>query len=405
MTNLVINMSGLPKQQYLSWKGENNSDNRNHNTISAVPVNSAPPTGENARGSGFRNLRRPIASRYNARAAPNPIKHWRKQLIPSQGVKSSSRVVGVSQVMDRPGGSNHLVNQQEDSACINCSHNMINYISKDSESTFNYCFEKSTNCLDKNGKKIVISNPARVRRSASTVVKKEYYTTSKAYLKNRVKLYNQNQTLSNTNPQEAPMFDTRSTNCCDGSNNTVKVYYKPNNPGYSKEGAVTSSNRIAKLKYDTIQNQNEQNKCCNDNSTFGLSQNALQYRGNAEAPYYLKSKIQTPIEYKCHNQRSIDGRQPSGGSGVHTVCFQTKSYDVVHKKGTLLSSQIGPGTGKLITPQLTNAEILKLCENQEENKYLINMLKLKYPCELGNGIKRWNTQEKNGRPCDKINCY
>ena len=41
-----------------------------------------------------------------------------------------------------------------------------------------------------------IYNPQRIQRSASTIVKKNYHQTHAAYLRSRVKLYNQNQTLS-----------------------------------------------------------------------------------------------------------------------------------------------------------------------------------------------------------------
>ena len=367
MTNLVINMSGLPKQQYISWKGT--STTRNHTTNSAVPSNSNPAS-----------IEQNSNPKYTGKA--NPIKHWRKQLIPAQGIGSGK--VSVSQVMDRPGGSTLLVNHLS-SDCSNCPQNMKNYISKDMD---------TQNCSCNT------YNPAKITRTASTVINKKYYTSSKAYLKSRVKLYDQNQTLSNKTPSNSPNFN--STNCCDYdcSNNCKPstIIYKPNNSEFSKEGAVTSSNRIVKLNYDTIQNiKKENNKCCSENDIFnGLSQNALQYRGNFEAPYYLKSKIELP-KNQCQTKRTIDGRQPSGGSGIHTVCFPTISSDLEHKKGTLLSSQIGPGTGKLITKQLTNNQISNMCNNKEKYEYLINKLKL--PCELGDNIKRWNTL-KNDCNCE-----
>ena len=41
-----------------------------------------------------------------------------------------------------------------------------------------------------------ICNKQRITRSASTILKKNYFTTNKEYLRNRVRLYNQNQTNS-----------------------------------------------------------------------------------------------------------------------------------------------------------------------------------------------------------------
>lgn len=373
MTNLVINMSGLPKQQYISWKGT--SSTRNYTTNSAVPSNSNPAS-----------IQPNSNQKFTGKA--NPLKQWRKQLRPAQGV--SYRKVSVSQVMDRPGGSTHLVNNQS-SDCSNCPQNMKNYISKDSQSTVDKCYQ---NCYtDINGKQVSISNPARIQRPASTIINKKYYTTSTAYLKSRVRLYEQNQTLSNRGIESTGY---NSTSCC-SNDSTIKVYYKPNNPNFSKEGAVTSSNRIVKLNYDTIQPINKENECCNNNELFDrLSKDALQYRGNFEAPYYLKSKYELP-ENQCQTKRSIDGRKQTGGVGIHTVCFKTLGSDLQHKKGTLLSSMIGPGTGKLITQQLNNQEINKLCQNASANSEIINKLKL--PCSMGKGIPI-NKQEKGNNGCN-----
>lgn len=43
-------------------------------------------------------------------------------------------------------------------------------------------------------------------------------------------------------------------NCCGEDPNTYcsKVYYKPNNAKFSQQGAVSGSNRLLRLKYDTI---------------------------------------------------------------------------------------------------------------------------------------------------------
>ena len=307
MTNLVINMSGLPKQQYISWKGTSNT--RNHTTNSVVPSNSNPasiPQNSNLKYTG----------------KANPIKQWRKQLIPAQGVGSgiSSGKVSVSQVMDRPGGSTLLVNHLS-SECSNCPQNMKNYISKDSRSTFEGCYQ---NCIiDSSGNKIVLSNPARIQRPATTVIDKKYYTTAKAYLKSRVKLYEQNQTLSNSDVQLPTSYN--STTCC-SNDNTIKVYYNPNNSGFSKQGAVSSSTRVVKVNYETIQNINKENNCCSENEQFPeLGKNSLKYNGNFTAPYYVKSKTELPAcmhNNLCKTKRSIDGRQPSGGSGIHTVCLK-----------------------------------------------------------------------------------
>ena len=398
MTNLVFNnIPGTQKQPYKSWKGIKNSGDINHTTNSTVPSNSQPQ--ENARGPGFINQRRPIASKNNARAAPNPIKHWRKQLIPSQGISSGKPSIG--QIIDRPGGSTHLVSNLE----LDCSkrqHSIKNYINKDTPSTYQKLFKKSDNCYidSKTGKKEMISNPARIRLPASTVLNKKYYTTTKAYLKSRIKLYEQNQTISAVNKNLPSEF--HSINCIerdcnndddnhdDNNNNKTKVIYKPNNPGYSKQGAVTSSNRIVKLKYNTIQDS----ACCQNNEWNNEGSSSLQYRGNAEAPYFIKSKTELPIN-ECKKNTSINGRKPLGGVGIHTVYIKTLSSDLQHNKSSHISSLRGVGTGKLITPQLSNCKLTDLCKNSNKNLELIKKLQL--PCAPGE--LPINTQGKNGNKC------
>jgi hypothetical protein len=388
MTNLVLN---CPKNKICVSKGQiSNPKDYNHNTFSSVPTNSEPQ--ENARGPGFIHRRylatggsnaksSTITHRGNVSAAPNPIKHWRKQLMPAQG--TSSGKVSVGQVMDRPGGTNHLDKSYSSASdCMNCQHTITNYINKDAK-----CFEPGPdNCITDSvtGKKTVLSNPARIRRPGSTIINKKYYTTSSAYLKSRVKTYDQRLTLSAiSNEESPPTFN--SVYCTDQSlanctNNMVKVIYKPNNSGFSTQGAVSNSNRLVKLKYDTIRGNKS---CCNiQTANFGSEGvTALQYRGNFEAPYYAKRKMNLP-EPKCDKNQivsnranvSLSGRKPTGGSGIHTVCFKTANSDLQHNKSSLLSSLRGVGTGKIITPQYGNCELLQICK--DHNVALINKLGL-----------------------------
>jgi len=101
---------------------------------------------------------------------------------------------------------------------------------------------------------------------ASTNLKKNYYTTTKQYLQNRCKTYEQKSFnyLSN-NPLDKPyvkpggpdsLSNTYFGNClcpAEPSQRKCKVtVYKPNNYQYAKQGAVSSSTRILKLNVDTI---------------------------------------------------------------------------------------------------------------------------------------------------------
>jgi hypothetical protein len=69
----------------------------------------------------------------------------------------------------------------------------------------------------------------------------------------------------------------------------VKLYYKPNNSQYAQQGGVTSSSRIARLRYNTITNS-----ATTYTNAFGKSvANALAY-GVPENGYTIKDKIGYP---------------------------------------------------------------------------------------------------------------
>jgi len=68
---------------------------------------------------------------------------------------------------------------------------------------------------------------------------------SKQYLQSRCKTYDQNQHLG----LYLDNYKYLSGGCPD-----KYVIHKPNNTEFKKQGSVTSSTRIAKLRYDTIKN-------------------------------------------------------------------------------------------------------------------------------------------------------
>lgn len=68
-----------------------------------------------------------------------------------------------------------------------------------------------------------------------------------------------------------------------------RVYYKPNNPQFAQQGAVTSGSRIARLRYDTITNS-----AASYRTAYGLHvSNALAYGVPANG-YTIKDKIGYP---------------------------------------------------------------------------------------------------------------
>ena len=277
--------------------------------------------------------------------------------------------------MDRPGGSVYLAKAFATHP-VKCNETpglktqlVTNYL-------YDYNVNKTctTNCqtyTNSNGVKVSVPiyNPQRITRRGTTILKKNYYTTSKAYLKSRVKLYDQNQTIapikntiyflhSNDDPQTYvhPTNSNSGTQvyhsvyCTDAScaKTMVKVIYKPSNFGYSQQSAVSSSLRIANLQKQAITKSAASLK-----ENFGsYSANNSRYRGITGAPFITKSIYQNVGSGSgklCPSLQIINtpnsGRQPSGGTGRHTVCTYTPGSSIkTNLSGTITSRSRAPGT-------------------------------------------------------------
>ena len=363
----ITNTRGLKFRVNISdpktWKGTKEvSDISNNTTNSGAPTNSRPPLTP-VSGSG------PLYRRGRTSAAPNPIRHWRKQLQPEQGIATGS--ISVGQVMDRPGGSVVLNSNSPTCDPLLCQSSLTTYVPANYVKPLDplNCWTAPSNIYEPTIVKKVICDPEQRARTASryasTNLSKKYYTTGKAYLRSRVKLLEQNQTLSQikentyvssdnqisarTQPIAAnsylPPKDSKTTgsqlynsvNCIEDSSaccpSTCQrhIIYKPSNYLFSVEGAVSSSSRIARLKYNAITKNNVNYLQLNSNGEKTNlvvdgkeipGSTPMLYRGDTTAPYFIKSKYQVP---RCE-LTSLYGlypgnRQPSGGSGINTVCF------------------------------------------------------------------------------------
>ena len=151
------------------------------------------------------------------------------------------------------------------------------------------------------------SDGAKIR-SAITLLNKNYYTTHNSYLKNRCKTTDTNTVLrkkdgityfkngkyvwpTNTENNSA-IYNTN----CNSDNNKCcyTTIYKPSNPQYSVQGGVTTSARIARLKYNTITNTN--------NSLSKQYNVNFKYDGNSNSIYFVKNK-QCEKSQCCYKNR------------------------------------------------------------------------------------------------------
>ena len=287
------------KQQPVNWKGPAS------NVV--IPNNTRP--GINGSSDTAQNY---IGPDRKAR----PIKHWRKQLNSDNPVKSGYGKASISDLIDKPGSSVHLVRDPSNN-CNSCDMSNNSLFVKEYIIPTDNSFKAPTN-EDKfydfsNNKTVCIAcNPENnIIKPATTIVNKNYYSNSSSYFHNRGMTYSQKISSSKRNgitylaaDGKTPLWPTDSSKgpqvfnslecsntCTDSSGNPPKTIYKPNNRPFAQEGAVSSSTRLTKLKYETITKNGASFK-----SAYGLqAANAGKYTGSPNAIYFLKNK-----NYNCN---------------------------------------------------------------------------------------------------------
>lgn len=280
-----------------------------------------------------------------------PIKHWRRQHIPTAVanavdpitnvitnpkayVASSSsgrRTATVGLLMDRPGAISYL-GSNSNCNCVEPGGNSytisedFTYTKKASgKSVYNKGFiqvgkEGDDDAYEINTgifvNKCIGCNPQNnVTRNASTLLSRAYYSDTSGYLKSRCKTYQQNASINRskgivyTGSDEELLWPTNSANgpqvyrtndtyqprinpyTCNNTGGASTVIFKPNNREYSVQGAVDSSTRIEKLKLNTI-NTNANSL----RTAFGNeAASACRFNGSSDTPFFLKNKYQPPI--------------------------------------------------------------------------------------------------------------
>jgi len=264
-----------------------------------------------------------------------PIKHWRRQLIPTSIADAGARTVGssgqrnatVGLLMDCPGATTYV----GDASC-KCVQPGNSYTISDS---FLYTPKnKGTIVMNKGTIDVNLKTPGgyeintgiysttcmgcnpqnNVIKSASTLLSRAYYSDTTGYLKSRCKTYQQNASINQKGgvtymtPDKQHIWATSSATGSQvyqtndiykprvnphpcGSSGASTVIFKPNNYQYSVQGAVDSSTRIEKLKLNTINT----NATSLRNAFGNEAASACRFTGSGDTPYFLKNKYQPPI--------------------------------------------------------------------------------------------------------------
>lgn len=244
---MTTNIFGIKKQQYISWKG------------SGINSNSSGITARNIRPL-TNNDKTNTTSQKIGLGMPRPMKHYRRGYYTTNERYVASSTGGnlIKQLIDTPGSVSFQ--SYDNKICKNCRGVVvINNWDPITNLTENPTPETQQHppglCCNEQQKSL------KMVRSPNTIVKQNYYTTHEKYLLNRSKLFNQTQFnyLNKGNPQSTPGDPNSLNNTYTGNailkiKNCIKaqVIYKPTNYKFSKEGAVSGSDRILRLNLETI---------------------------------------------------------------------------------------------------------------------------------------------------------
>lgn len=151
-------------------------------------------------------------------------------------------------------------------------------------------YRKTTNCAENCGTivkiiKVYDCNACKITRSSNTKLNKNYYVSTSEYLKARCRSYNQGLTTTNLNPET----NTIEKSCCDNNNNCG--IYKRSNEIYNSQGAVSSSSRLVRLKYQNI--------------VTSAKYNDLKPLYHGETTQNTQFKVQQPV---CHIRTGTKNR-------------------------------------------------------------------------------------------------
>jgi hypothetical protein len=299
---------------YKSWKGTGINSNPVGITAGTIrPLTNNDPTNNYPTGFGL----------------PRPIKHARKgrsfnvltydpntqQYIEvNRGVKSSNGASMIKQMMDNPGSFSVSQNTPSevdnitklDNDCRDCRGIGIvaSYYPNTSYLTDNPEPQTQTPSFCCNEER----KARRRALPASTILNKSYYTTLQQYRENRCQTYDQRAFNFVTNAAFVPgakpgsalaLSNTYVANCqpniitnedpLTNFSGCRLVVYKPNNPQYAQQGAVSSSTRMLKLNVTTI----ETNAASFKKNAQGIKITTSNITSSSQPgmPFILKNKV------------------------------------------------------------------------------------------------------------------
>jgi hypothetical protein len=238
-----------------------------------------------------------VGNRFTAR----PMRHWRKQLQSSN--VGRSKIIGMP--MDRPGeiipatnACNTCSNVQlleeklkKDSSCFSC--NPI----KNNTQLSNTSYTNNTSYLQSR----CVTHAQRLAYNRAPLI--NYFSTAGIPIEpsdssTGTQIRETNNCYGNNAAYKPLMTTTCNTTICNTTicNTTI---YKPNNSQFSQQGGVSSGSRLARLKYNTLNN----NGAAYNSASGAVGINTGQYQAQPSPSYYNKLKPQQiVVPYKIGNK-------------------------------------------------------------------------------------------------------
>jgi hypothetical protein len=247
-----------------------------------------------------------------------PLKHYRREIVNMTETKGNYRnSQSIRADMETPGGtivaaicnenSKPLYFQMENSKtskpCSSCDDVLVSSVSNHNNSNYTKSLSQKDNAL----RRVRSAGMNRPRFNENLNNRPENYSSASQYLHGRNKTFQQNQfnSLRIENPRNSAenVYASNTIQYCgtDTATQYVPVYYKPSNGKFANQGAVESSSRLVRLKYDTITDAGSKLR-----HAYGAqTANALSY-GGPETGYTIKDKMGYPN--KCTPVVKPDGR-------------------------------------------------------------------------------------------------
>jgi len=296
-----------------------NSPWKTKNQINYIPKLVAPlANGGTINNSGNQNTYNYIGTWYPKN---RPLKLWRK--------RGSTYSLGTDKSIN---GSN-----RDRSGCVDCDNVDIRVgtpftmLGKYRDGTAMGLKRYSDGCL-------IVDQEANAKKRSrgmggQSMINKNYHSSTKSYLQAKSKTYKQK--LMNHKATDVTYYDSNGNYIqpkavanghnlmdssstyrgagCDPSYNSCNItIYKPNNWQYQQQGAVSSSSRIDKLKYDTITKNSASFYSVTTPITWGYAGNTttsenpnFHYTGNPTAPYFIKSKVTKPKTFHKEGHKTV----------------------------------------------------------------------------------------------------